>query len=307
MQLHSSKPKQKVRSEGKAGQDLSFAFEAIGTHWTIEIFDSKRSNIIEKIKKRIDVFDKNYSRFRADSLVTKMSQKAGKYLLPSDARPMLDLYQKLYELSKGKVTPLIGQVLSDAGYDAQYSFKPKEISKPLTWEESLGYNFPYLNVKKQVLLDFGALGKGYLIDIIAGLLKKAGSQDFVINAGGDIYCSGSDAIQIALESPDDSSQAVGIATISKGAICGSAGHKRSWAGYTHIMDPHFPKRPTRYKAVWVVANNTMLADCLTTALYFCEKEDLLKHFKFEYAIIDKDNSLDYSEYFPAEFFLGERA
>ena len=75
-----------------------FEFEAIGTGWTIDITDevpAEKKNLLEKsIHEKIDAFDKNYSRFRSDSLVTAWSKKAGKYLLPDDAEPMFELYKK---------------------------------------------------------------------------------------------------------------------------------------------------------------------------------------------------------------------
>ena len=60
-------------------QTTLFTFEAIGTHWKIDIPQntpiSKRTILLEEIIATIEDFDKTYSRFRADSLITTMSQK----------------------------------------------------------------------------------------------------------------------------------------------------------------------------------------------------------------------------------------
>ncbi len=141
------------------------------------------ASLLARIRARIDEFDRDYSRFRDDSLVTKMSQEAGEYELPRDAEPMLDLYRELYALTGGLVTPLIGDVLIGAGYDAQYSLKPTEMRVPPAWEEALEYRFPRLVMRKPAMLDFGAAGKGYLVDIVAGLLKASGARSFSVNAG----------------------------------------------------------------------------------------------------------------------------
>ena len=62
---------------------FSTTFEAIGTKWQIDILEpieKERSDaLLLRIKERIAEFDKNYSRFRSDSLVTEMSRRAGKY------------------------------------------------------------------------------------------------------------------------------------------------------------------------------------------------------------------------------------
>src|SRR3989338_5226434 len=110
-------------------ETLQLEFEAIGTHWNIELFNLsatvQTSVLKEKVLNRINEFDAIYSRFRDDSLVTKMSKAAGTYELPKDALPLLDLYQELYTLTNGLVTPLIGNALEQAGYDAAYSLEPK--------------------------------------------------------------------------------------------------------------------------------------------------------------------------------------
>ena len=104
---------------------MQYIFEAIGTQWQIDfdltLSEVRSAQLLAKIKDRIEVFDKNYSRFRSDSIVTKMSQKAGQYSLPDDAEPLFSLYKKLYDSTNGLFTPLIGQLLVESGYDEKYS------------------------------------------------------------------------------------------------------------------------------------------------------------------------------------------
>lgn len=280
-------------------------FEAIGTHWKIDLGDVSSSQLRKLsglIADRINEFDKDYSRFRHDSLVAKMSKQAGRYKLPDDAQPMLDFYKQLYDLSGGLVTPLIGDLLVAAGYDPDYSLKPKKLSRPARWEDVLKYDFPDLEIAKPVVLDFGAAGKGYLVDIVRKILVDEGVETFVINAGGDIFCQGADKVQVALEHPDHPSLAVGVAQILNQSICGSAGNRRQWQGFHHVIDPEKLSSPEHIKALWVVADNAMVADGLTTLLYFVKPELLNAHFQFEYAIVNSDMSLNYSSAFPAEFF-----
>ena len=302
--MPSNKSKQTPRpsQDVYVGQGIACEFEAIGTKWNVEIFDAQNDQIVADIKKRIDTFDQHYSRFRPDSLVTQMSKTPGVYKLPHDAKPMLDMYQDLYTVTDGQVTPLIGQVLADAGYDAEYSFLPKTVTPPPTWDECLDYDFPILTIKHPVLLDFGALGKGYLVDIIGELLRDRGYEEFIINAGGDILCHGTRTTQIALENPSNNEEAIGVANINNQALCGSAGNRRKWAGYNHIINPTTLASPIDTGAVWVTADTAAMADAMTTALYFAPPEQLQKRYTFNYAIIAHDNSLLYSAGFPATFF-----
>jgi thiamine biosynthesis lipoprotein len=285
------------------------SFQAIGTAWNIELFgpvaDDVATGALQSVRQRIDEFDYLYSRFRADSLVSEMYRSPGEYILPLDAKVMLDLYRDLYALSEGGMTPLIGQVLSDAGYDADYSLQPGVLQSPPSWEEALDYAYPNLTVKQPVLLDLGALGKGYLVDLTARALEGEGLHHYCIDAGGDVIYndSGGAALDVALEHPTDPTLAVGVATIHNQSLCGSAGNRRAWDGFNHIIDPRTLRSPQHLSAVWATAETAVLADALTTALYFVSPEKLAAQYTFEYAMLDSDHRLQHSEGFPARFFV----
>jgi thiamine biosynthesis lipoprotein len=237
-----------------------------------------------------------------------MSKKKGWYQLPNDAEPLFAFYKQLYKLSKGRVTPLVGQLLSDTGYDASYSFKTSKLSQTPSWEEAIEYKYPVLIVKKPILLDIGAAGKGYLIDIVSELIQELNITKFSINAGGDIlnHNASKELTKIGLENPVNLNEIVGIATLTNGSICGSAGNRRSWGKYNHIVDPKTKESPSHLLASWVLADTAMLADGLATALFFTEPQTLNSSFKFEYALIRNDLSLECSSNFPADFFIEMR-
>lgn len=283
-------------------------FEAIGTHWSIavhnEISDLQKSDIFKLVLERIAVYDKHYSRFRDDSLVAEMSRQAGEYVLPDDAKPLFDLYEKMYRLTNGSVTPLIGNLLSDAGYDATYSLETKTLHAPPKWEDTVEYLFPRLTIKQPVLIDVGAAGKGYLVDIVGHLLIEHGITSFTINAGGDILHTDVEGkqIRVGLEHPNDSTSAIGVAQIGNESICGSAGNRRAWNQFHHIIDPHTLESPRHIAAVWVIAKTGLLTDGLTTCLFFTEPEILETPFSFEYLIVYADYSINTSPGFNAEIF-----
>jgi FAD:protein FMN transferase len=285
-------------------------FHAIGTLWHIDITHSNEAEVLAiytALKKRIEDFEQTYSRFRKDSLVSKIAEHAGVCVLPQDAIPMFDMYRKFYVLSNKKMTPLIGQALHDTGYDAEYSLIPKKIIREIPlWDAVMKY-IPLsqtLTVYTPSQLDFGAIGKGYIIDIVSDMLKEKGITDFTVDAGRDIYYtnSTSEPLVIGLENPSDTSEIIGTATITHGAICGTSGNRRTWSTYNHILDPETRTSPKDIIAIWVTADTTMLADALTTALFFTLVETLRKHFLFECVIVYSDRSAFVSEGFPGGLF-----
>lgn len=295
--------------------EFSYSFEAIGTAWKVEVFDTvspaRQTTVSKAIRQLIAAFDKHYSRFRADSLVSAMAQNAGTYQLPADAQPLMDLYVSLYKSTGGAVTPLIGQTLADAGYDATYSLQPKSaaLTAPPNWEEALNYEFPHLTVKQPVLLDFGAAGKGYLVDLIGDALQQHDIQSFCVDGSGDLlYRSArNQTLDIALEHPKDPSMAIGVARIHNQSLCGSSGNRRAWGPFHHIIDPHKLSSPKDILAVWTTAHTALLADGLATALFFVPAKQLQTSYTFEYALVRQDYSLEHSAQFPADFFTNRNA
>lgn len=286
---------------------VQFQFEAIGTHWVIDILDASLSFDISKledqIKRRIDQFDAHYSRFREGSLINQISQQPGEYAMPDDFDPLINHYQQLYTVTKGLVTPLIGQVMVDAGYDSKYSLQPKEVTAPPSWESAINYQNNQLSLQKPVLLDFGAAGKGYLIDIIAGVINQAGFKSFVIDAGGDIRYQNQlpETLTVGLENPLATDQVIGIVNIPNKSICASAGNRRKWQNWHHIVNPQTLTPVNDILATWVIADTTLLADGIATALFFVQP-DQLTQFDFEYLIMYPDMTVQQSENFGAELF-----
>lgn len=283
------------------------SFEAIGTHWDIAI-DQELTSAVERglfllLRERIELFEATYSRFRDDSLIDKIAHHAGAYTLPPDAKVMFDLYKKLYDITNGVVTPLIGNTLVEAGYDKQYSLTKGILHAPPAWSDVLTYDFPKLEILSPTQLDCGAIGKGYLIDIIGELLEQNNITDYTVNAGGDVRHRGSSPLTVGLEHPNDTTTAIGTIDISNKSICGSAGSRRTWANMHHIIDPRTQTSPSDITAVWAVSDNTILADAMTTALFFTDPGLLIKEFAFDYLVMRSDSSITHSQGFNATLFV----
>jgi thiamine biosynthesis lipoprotein len=282
-------------------------FDGIGTKWRIDFYDSsldKKLGYIQLlIQKRIEEFERMYSRFRYDSFINITLNQVGTFTLPPDAELLFSLYYKLYKITGGAFTPFIGQVLVDAGYDALYSLKAGTLHTPPHWDDVMEYQYPKITIKKPEVLDFGAGGKGYLIDIISELLKEEGVREFCIDAGGDIRYEHSKPLRVGLENPNNLEQAIGIVTIANTSLCASAGSRRKWDVYHHIIDPRTLSSPEKVIATWVIAPKTIVADVLATCLFLVEPSLLTPHFLFEYLIVHNDLSFEKSSAFPAELFL----
>lgn len=288
---------------------MELKFKATGTKWQIKIEDSlssaKQAEIQQAIDGRVERFTQAYSRFLDDSIVAHIAKSAGEYELPDDAEPMIRLYEEFYRLSDGKITPLIGGMMVDAGYDNTYSFQPKPMRPVPKLDEVLEFKAPFLTTKKPVQLDFGAAGKGYLVDLVGELLEQHKINNYFINAGGDMLQRGSGSIKIGLEDPEDTTKALGALELSNKSLCASSTNRRAWKGYHHVMNPETHTSTTGVVATWALADSTLLADMLTTALFFMEPNKLLERYDFEYMVIRDHDQLEASPVFADSLFRAE--
>jgi thiamine biosynthesis lipoprotein len=273
-------------------------FDAIGTSWKIDIEDTlspeKEKELFDCIHKKINLFDLLYSRFRTDSWVTMLSEKTGVFDMPDDAYTLFSLYKDLYAITGGRMTPFVGQLLVDAGYDAEYSLvQKKKLSSPPAWEDVCEYTADHIVIKKPALFDFGAIGKGYLVDIVSRIIESFGITNYTVDAGGDMRHRNREknVLSVGLEHPDDITSVIGVVYIDNASVAGSAGNRRRWGDFTHIIDPQLRISPEHIRAVWVIAKEAYIADALTTALYFVDPRKLQETYSFEYIILHEDYSV----------------
>ncbi len=131
-----------------------------------------------------------------------------------------------------------------------------------------------------VQLDFGAIGKGYGIDLAIEHLKQMGIENAIVNSGGDLRAIGSRSghpWRIAIRSPSGSGTLGFLYISGDESVFTSGNYERNylWKGklYHHIIDPRtgYPARGTR--SVTVIHDNATVADAAATALFVAGPKD----------------------------------
>jgi len=285
-------------------EPAAWRFEAIGTAWQIDTAAPLGSEPAAAVTRRIDDFDAVWSRFRPDSVVSRIAAEGGTWVLDPDSRELLDLYVALHDVTDGAVTPLVGRTLADLGYDATYSLRSVAEPAPVPAWDAIDWDYPTLVAAEPALLDVGAAGKGHLVDLVAGVLTDHGIADVTIDASGDLLHRADAPLRVALEHPGDATRAIGVAELSQGqALCASATNRRAWGdGLHHVLDGR-TGRPTRdIVATWVVAGSALLADGLATAHFLAEPARLVSRFDHEFVRMHADGRVERSPDFPGEVF-----
>lgn len=243
---------------------------ALGTRWYIELFEP----VLDEIVLTVDIhdyllaFEHKFSRFRVDSLLTKLNQ-AGQ--LDNADDETLDLFKKaleLYEATSGVFNIAVGAELEAIGYNAAYSFThtaelPKERPR---LPDVLSIDETSIRVAG-AQLDLGGIGKGYLIDRLAEHLRTRGHRYFVINGGGDMYISSDhgEPVKIILAHPQDMSQQIGSVALKDQGFAASSPYVRAWKDkVTGEARNHLLTDKT--VASYIVAPDATTADVWATTL-----------------------------------------
>lgn len=240
------------------------AFErALGTGIIVPSSKPIPQRVQKRIRAFIDEYECTLSRFRADSLVSRMARatEGGDFEFPSWAQPLFAIYDDFYNATRGAFDACVGADLLALGYDNSVQFVPElagsasEDSGGGSWanyRRSLSVKWGdisrdidggTLHTNQPVQLDFGAAGKGYFVDLLTQIIKEElgddspadsdlpADSDFLVNAGGDMRACFSDEdyqIKVALENPFDTTQAIGVASIASGALCASSSARKRW-------------------------------------------------------------------------------
>ncbi|WP_410511203.1 FAD:protein FMN transferase [Paenibacillus sp. BR2-3] len=300
-------------TETDAGRFL-FGFEAIGTRWEIESGTPLSFILQQHILQRIDQFNRTYSRFRSDSLVSQIAaaSEGGTFIFPDDSAVLFNLYDRLHIATEGAMDPLIGRDLELLGYDAAYSLIPVSDSVRTeahakgrgNWAKDISRKGTSLITRRPLSIDFGAAGKGYCVDILSEILREGGISDFVVDGSGDLRHKGESSLQVGLEHPLNKSMVIGVAELKNRSLCASAVNRRAWGEYLHhVLDARTGVPVQDVIATWVIANDTVTADGLATALFFSSGKDLAKFFRFSYVRMFADGRAEASQNFNGELFL----
>ncbi len=290
--------------------ETRFTYEVMGTVWKIAIYqhveDTAKALLEKDLGDRLNNFDRLYSRFKSDSLITLISEKTGEVEVPIDLVKVLRIYKEFYKISGRKFTPCIGGLLEDVGYDKEYSLKEEDSFRVVPHFDNVTIiDDTHINLQEKVLLDIGAIGKGRFVDVLSQHLRLLGYAHFLVDGSGDVfYETAGETLRMGLEDPRDTSKVIGVVDMGRGSMCASATNRRSWGSRSHYIDPSDTSSPKEIIATWVIADNAAYADALTSLFFFVAPEEVVRQFpelSFSYCIMNHEGKIKKSQDFVATF------
>ncbi len=180
--------------------------------------------------------------------------------------------------SGGAFDPTVGIALERRGFNRHY-VTGRAITTPINSGEGGDYRDVVLDARRRTIslrrplvLDLGAVAKGFAIDLAAREL--ASYPSLAIDAGGDLFFRGNNADgerwRVGIRHPRRPAALIETLRVSDAAVCTSGDYERVVAsddGGHHILEPSSGRSASAVASVTVVAPNAMLADAIGTAAF----------------------------------------
>ena len=134
-----------------------------------------------------------------------------------------------------------------------------------------------------MLLDVGAIAKGYAVEQIAKHLEEKGVTGYILNVGGNVRTIGmadGEKWKVGIENPDTENKDkpfIEYLKIAGESVVTSGSYQRYYVvngeNYHHIIDPETLMPGTKYRSVSIITNDSGLGDAMSTALFLMDYEE----------------------------------
>jgi thiamine biosynthesis lipoprotein len=275
-------------SDGPREGVSQVSFHGLGTECSIQfVAESKdQANAFSQaVVVWVGKFEARYSRFREDSLISRINAAAGRSWVEIDEEmgALLQLCDQLYVTTSGifdpTALPLIRLWYRSLGMPVP------EVPSETAVRDAMG-KVGWLRVEKDagrimlpdegMAVDFGGFGKEYAVDQAASIADAHGLKAYLVDFGHDIRVAGAPpglpCWHIGLEDPFKPGQCWSSLGVTDRGIASSGDYIRSFVRdgrrYGHIIDPRtgYPVS-NENRCVTVLADTCLESGILSTTAF----------------------------------------
>jgi thiamine biosynthesis lipoprotein len=219
--------------------------------------------------------------------VNRLLAEGKRFAAPPSILPLLRKSKELSERSGNLFDPAVGHLVDLWGFHTDApECRPPPDSRDIDALVKANPRMRDIEIEgimlrsgnPSVKLDFGAIGKGYGIDLAIAHLRELGIHNAIINAGGDLRAIGDRSgrpWRIAIRSPSGGVFAI-LKVAGDESVFTSGDYERNFIyegrTYHHIIDPRTGRPAEGTRSVTVVHSDATTADAAATALFVAGPE-----------------------------------
>lgn len=269
--------------ETEASKDLF----AMDTYMTLTAYGEHAQEAVDKAAERVEALDALLSTGNEDSEIYQLNQN-GEATLSEEGGYLVERALELYKKTEGAFDIAIYPVMQAWGFPTQDYHVPDDDTRKEKLALADASKVKYDKDTRKISfdqdgmeIDLGGIAKGYTSSQIMQIYQDCGVTSGLVNLGGNVQALGcktdGSKWRVAIQSPDDTEEYLGILEIEDQAVITSGGYERYFeedgVTYHHIIDP-----ATGYPAdsglisVTIVSDDGTLADGLSTSLFIMGEE-----------------------------------
>ena len=186
---------------------------AIGTTYSLKYIASKNTNFELKIDNLIKAVNKSTSTYIPSSDISKINNGDTSIVVDAIFEEVFNKSEKIYNETDGDFDPTVGVLVNAWGFGPGTKINNLDSLKIDSLLTYVGFNKVSLSNKKvtklypEIYIDFNAIGKGYLVDLIARQFETANIENYMVEIGGEIRVKGKNQKdefwKIAIENPNE--------------------------------------------------------------------------------------------------------
>ena len=234
--------------------------------------------LIKIIERDTAAIETKYSRYRADSLISRINSKAGEgefVAIDDETLSLLNFCAVLHEQSNGLFDPTSGVLRGvwdfQLGVAKDLSQLPQLLEK-VGWEKVEIRDQQLRLTQQGMAVDLGGIVKEYAVDKSIATIREAGFSNAIVELAGDVMAIGvrnnDEPWQVGICDPANPSEALMSIELADAALATSGSYRRfielDGERFSHFLDPisGMPVRGPR--SVSVISNTCITAGAVAT-------------------------------------------
>jgi thiamine biosynthesis lipoprotein len=261
---------------------------ALGTSYNIQYkFDISQEETQKGVDSIFYVLNKSLSTYHPQSDISKINSGDTTVVVDHHFRTVFKKATEVWKATAGYFDPTVGALVNAYGFGPDRSLnlvsnKQLDSLLQLTGWQKVQLRSDHTIKKKSpyIYIDFNALAKGYVVDIVGKFLQDLGSSDFMVEIGGEIVAKGNSpktqqSWKIAIDDPRQGDERQFLQTLAlKDQALASSGNYRKYRvdattgkKYVHSINPLTGSaQKTNILSTSVKAPECITADAWATAL-----------------------------------------
>ncbi len=264
--------------------------QALGTYYRVKYFDLGygKENFQKGIDSILIVMNKSMSTYIPNSDISKINSGDSTIVVDQHFEKVFQKANLMWYKSQGYFDPTVGAWVNAYGFGPNKKLKKIGLKERDSLMKITGWPRIRLTKEKRIIkddsnifIDFNALAKGYTVDQINSYFEKKGSENHLIDIGGELISRGKNLKtnklwSVGIEKPSESTlprKIFDIIELNNKALATSGNYrkyrvdKETSQKYVHTINP-LNGRPAKSNilSVSVKANDCMTADAFATSL-----------------------------------------